>query len=187
MVGTYFVLFHDPRIYLPNNQKELYFFLFFGLYLALPLFFLMVGNKSSKISVISLPKRESRHVYLFIFSLYFFVLHLLTKGKISQFMEVSLMASCVTFCLAFVVNLKIKASLHMMGLLGFIGQMLFFFQLNRQLPSYWLAIFFGFVPAVMWSRIHLKAHTRREVLYGSCLGLFINLIVFYLYYGFPNH
>ena len=187
LFGTYFALYKDNNVYFAIGETNYYFFIFVLLYLILPLGLLMVGKKSVKLKVISLPKRESRHIYLFIFAVYFLLIYSFFRGDISPFIEVSLLASSITFCIAFVVNLKVKASLHMMGLLGFIAQMIYFFSMNNHLSTYWLLIFTIFIPIVLWSRLFLKAHTLIETIYGSILGLFINGIVFYLYYGLPSY
>lgn len=78
--------------------------------------------------------------------------------------------SMVGLIMAFALNLKIKASLH----IAVLTSVLIILTKTYNLPY----IVFLLIPVVGWSRITIKRHTFAEVIAGCILGICITLVTF---------
>lgn len=92
----------------------------------------------------------------------------------------ALLVSCI-ICL-FLVFLKQKASLHMVGITSLLGYcivlQLFFGTTNTILIS----ILIAFIGIVATSRLYMKAHTYRELWLGFLIGLLPQIILLLEYF-----
>jgi membrane-associated phospholipid phosphatase len=123
--------------------------------------------------------KDRRLPYLITVIIYTFVTAFYTKN-ITQFPEVALIMSSITFSLATVafISLYWKISAHAVGISGAVGALLgIAIRLkDSQLlfPLLLLIIIAGFLIS---ARLHLNAHTPSQVLAGVLLGLFISIMV----------
>jgi hypothetical protein len=85
---------------------------------------------------------------------------------------ISVWGGMVGIFITSLVNMKIKASLHVAALTGILITL---FKLYS-LPGY----FFLLIPLVGWSRIKLERHTGREVIAGLFLGIMLTLFMYIL-------
>ncbi|WP_452220211.1 hypothetical protein [Lacinutrix salivirga] len=87
-------------------------------------------------------------------------------------------ALCSTIACIVLAFLKFKASLHMVSITGLF---MFYFALSLHFSiniNGTLAMVVLIVGAVATSRLHLKAHTYRELIVGSFIGVFPQLLLF---------
>ncbi len=155
---------------------------FLGTYIV-PIFFLMILQKSAVIENFHLENIQERKFPLMFFISITILLSTLIK-KANNTMELSLFFYGITLALAIaylLLYVKFKASLHMMSIGGLIGFFTFFsyeYKINLLLL---IGLFFIIAGIVATSRLKLNAHKIKEVYWGLLIGIFSELAVYIFY------
>ena len=155
---------------------------FIGTYV-IPLFFLLTLKSSKVIASLHLENTQERKFPIMFFISISFLISTLLK-KIPSIMELSLFFYGMTLSLVVVyllLYLKFKASLHMIGISGLLGFIIFFsyeFQINLLLFIAFLFLLAGFIAS---SRLKLKAHNLKEIYWGAFIGIISEFVVYTIY------
>ncbi len=134
--------------------------------------------KSYKAKTIS----ERKIPVLFMISLFFFLGNNLTDSYITRDISYLFYGSSLSLVIVYLLFfLKLKTSLHMLSM----GNALGFFLLIQQIHTLNVLpviILFIFLAGLLGnSRLHLKAHTSREVYSGFIIGVLSLFVVYYSY------
>lgn len=164
-------------IYLPlyfsvqKNDFYKFFALTFISTVLIPLiYFLLKRRKGEIINRDAVIKEERNDVYLFsifIFS-FAYVISVLIQAPI--FIQIYLLNFTLSTMGVFFINKRFKISIHSMTSAGTSALLIF---INPLLSFVFLVI----TLIVMWSRVTLKVHSIREVVYGMIYGFCVTLIV----------
>ncbi len=183
IIGTllYFIL--QPRHTSKQLEITIIASVFIGTYI-LPLLFLTVLKRTKVIQNFHLEVTEERKFpLLFFISISYFLSTLIKKGVTTIDLALFFYGMTIALIIAyFLLYLKFKVSLHMIGVSGLIGFFTFFsflYQINTLLILVLLFIFSGLIAS---SRLALKAHHKKEVYFGFLLG-FLSQIGVYLIYN----
>jgi hypothetical protein len=169
---------HTPR------QMELLVIssVFFGTYV-IPLFFLLTLKSSKVIESLHLENTQERKFPIMFFISISILISTLLK-RIPNIMELSLFFYGMTLALVIVyllLYLKFKVSLHMIGIGGLIGFFSFFsyeFKMNLLL---FISFLFLTAGVIATSRLKLKAHSLKELYWGTLIGIISEYAVYIFY------
>jgi hypothetical protein len=180
IIGTllYFIIL--PRHTRRTLEITIILYVFFGTYL-LPLIFLAVLKKSKAIKsfkLMQIEERKSPILFLvFVTSLLGTIFY---RSRISADLSLFLFGSSLALMAAYLLIFKkFKVSLHMIGIGGLIGFILFFsykYTINNLLTLSFLFIITGLIGH---SRLSLKVHNQKEIYWGFIIGLSSQLIVYF--------
>lgn len=88
----------------------------------------------------------------------------------------------------FLINLRFKISLHMASITGLVSMAMFILVskqaiLVREPTLLGLLVACGafLTPVLVWARLHLRAHTAKEVIAGTIFGLFVPFGLLYIF------
>lgn len=142
--------------------------------------FVLIGVKKKFFSDIDVSKREQRPVlYLtgaLLSLLYLFILFTLQGPQILFITTFGIMLGIV---IASLINIKVKASVHVAAISGLITSLSIIYQ------GYYLLLLF-LIPIIGWSRVKIKRHTVTEVVIGGILGSLLSLIMYFVTKTFIN-
>jgi len=179
IIGTllYFIIL--PRHTSRTMEITIILYVFFGTYL-LPLLFLSALKKYKAIKsfkLIRIEERKSPVLFLiFVTSLLGTIFY---RGRITVDLTLFLFGSSLALMVVYLLLFrKFKVSLHMVGIGGLIGFILFFsykYTINNLLTLSFLFIITGLIGH---SRLSLKAHNQKEIYWGFIIGLSSQLIVY---------
>lgn len=154
------------------------FFSSFFLFLAAGLFFILYPKKrfGDIDRDFDISHKENRHIFYSIcafIAIIFFIISALFKGF---FFPLSIVALGMLFGIILfdLVNYYLKISVHVAVVTAYVFT---FYVLYGFLP------FLGVVwvwPVIVWARLHLKKHTKKEALAGAVLGGLIVLITVFI-------
>ncbi|MEN8834590.1 MAG: hypothetical protein ABF265_01085 [Polaribacter sp.] len=154
-------------------QKLITIFIVFGSTYIIPLLLLITLKKTGVINSYQLKTRKERKIPLAIMVFLFYMLgNLFNKVKVLEEISMLFYATALGLLITYLLlNIKIKSSIHLlsMGLTcGF-----FIFSTLMSTESYILIIIILFLIAGLLasSRLHLKAHTVKEVYLGFFIGI----------------
>lgn len=140
----------------------------------------LIGVEKKIFSDIDVSKREQRPILYLSASLlsisYLFTLFILNGPMI---LFITIYGIMLGIILASLINIKIKASVHVAAITGLITSLAIIYQ------GYYLLLFI-LIPVIAWSRVQTKRHTIPEVIIGAILGSLLSLIMyliasFYIY------
>ncbi|HSX09129.1 MAG TPA: phosphatase PAP2 family protein [Candidatus Saccharimonadales bacterium] len=135
-------------------------------------FFIIYGVHKKIFTDMDVSKRTQRPllfiVCLVMGLLYLWGLYFLNGPKILMVIVIGLMISVL---LASLINLKIKASIHV----ATVSALLFALAIVYQ-GYYYIALLL--IPTVAWSRLTIKRHTLPETIVGGCFGILLSLGVY---------
>jgi hypothetical protein len=157
-----------------NLSSAIKWELFSGFFVVIGLAIIYLGIRRGIFSDEDLSKRQEREEFYYfalILSFTYLIASLLLRGIFFHLSIVGLGLFLAIIIFTFV-NKFIKASVHLGALWAFIITVSLLFGLNY----FWLTIWI--VPLVMWARLYLKRHTKKELIVGSMLGIFITLATF---------
>ncbi len=181
-IGTFLFLFLSPKHIVKQQEYIILFIIFVSTYI-LPIFLLMLLKKMKLINSYHLKSIEERKFpIIFFIILSFMIGKMLLNIKIIDLLAYSFFG--ITTALGFtylLFRLKIKTSLHTLGLggiLGFIIVMSYEYQLNFNLIISLLFLVSGLVAV---SRLKLNAHRPNEVYIGFLIGIVTQWISYQLY------
>jgi len=140
--------------------------------LILPMALFMVWRyRSGSWSTIDASERKERPVMFVVGLLLLVALLLVLRGRTEMaYLTSSMIGGIALLSLSFLLNLWIKASLHV-AFCGFCGAIALPFIAPLG------AIFLALVPVLAWARVRMRRHSFSEVIVGACAGLTVGAIV----------
>ena len=157
-----------------------------AIYFVLPVVILLVLKRTGSVDSIEVRRRSQRVVpYVSGTILCILAVPLLAWAGAPFGALMALFATwfAVNLALLFLINRRMKISVHAAGIAGFAAFLLWTRLLVPVAPEAvvsisleLVAIGFLLVPVVGWSRIVLRAHTRREVLAGTAFGILMSTV-----------
>lgn len=143
-------------------------------FLSIFVIFVLIGVKKKFFSDIDVSKREQRPILYFIGSvltlLYLSILFLLQAPRILFITTFGIMLGIL---IASLINMKIKASVHVAAISGLITSLSIIYK-----GYYVLLLLLIFI--IGWSRVKIKRHTVTEVVIGGILGSLLSLIMYFI-------
>lgn len=182
LFGSAFYLYKAPR-FIPDPIRYAKLFVLFILTIVLPVLVFLLLKTLKKVNTIYLEQVQQR-ITPFVVNTFILFLILVRVITPTEFIELYyffvgiLITNLVLLILAI---LRFKASVHMAA---FGGLMMFFiafsihFKINIVIPLTMVTLISG---AVGTSRLHLMAHTNKEVLVGFVSGLAPQLLLVILW------
>lgn len=116
-------------------------------------------------------KLQRQPLYLFVLTLLFAVTIILFVTDQSRMLRLNVLFSFILLLLSKILNYSIKSSLH-------VSLNTFLAFLIMQLNITYGLVFLSFVPLISWSRLILKRHTVKELIYGGLIGFLIGALTF---------
>ena len=180
MFGTicYFLI---STFYYTNQQKYIVLLQIGVVTILIPIAFFYFLRSFNKADDVMIPDLSERKIPLIFQGM---ILYLLLSNTIKESILPELYFYLLgglisTFILFVLVFLKIKASIHMVGistLTVFVSALSLHFEVN---VIYSIAVLVGLNGLVATSRLELKAHTYKEILFGFFIGFIPQLVLTY--------
>lgn len=143
-------------------------------FLTIFVLFVLVGVKKKFFSDIDVSNRKQRPILYFtgalLSMLYLFILFIL-QGPLILF--ITTFGIMLGILIASLINIKVKASVHVAAISGLITSLSIIYKGN-----YLLLLLL--IPVIGWSRVKIKRHTVTEVFVGGILGSLLSLIMYYI-------
>ncbi|HSA84198.1 MAG TPA: hypothetical protein VLF20_04940 [Patescibacteria group bacterium] len=135
--------------------------------------FVLVGVKKRKFSDIDVSKREQRPIVFFV-AFVFSGVYLLTLFWLDAPIMLSVLASSIIvgIVLAYLINKKIKASMHVAVVTAFTIPVVLSFR-----GLYVLLLLL--IPLIIWARLVTKRHTAPEVITGGMVGALLSVVIYF--------
>ena len=168
---------------LPISRLQIYliFFIVFGATFLVPiltLFLLRFMGYVKTNQVVTIKERKFPIAIMVVN--YLFLGQML--GRIWQLRELTILAYAIALGLVITGALfykNLKVSLHMLGISALLGFTLVF-GANYNYPVFVIALLVALVGVLATARLKLKAHNNKEIIIGTCLGLFLPLILSFI-------
>lgn len=130
--------------------------------------------KNGKIGSLEMPDRQERH-WPFVLTLvcYLAAIYLLLRLPIPRIFAYMVGGGLLAIAWAFIINLKWKVSIHMMGIGGLMGLLFGYallFHVNMQFTFILISVLAGILG---WARLKRNAHTPSQVYVGFVGGFLI--------------
>ena len=182
MFGTLFYFFIST-FYYTNQQKYLILFQIGVVTILIPIAFFYFLRSFDKADNVMVPDLSQRKIPLLFQGM---IIYLLLSNTIKEFilpeLYYYLLGGLISTLILFaLVLLKIKASIHMVGistLTVFVSALSLHFEVN---VIYGIAVLVGLNGLVATSRLELKAHTYKEIVFGFFTGFLPQLILTYFW------
>jgi hypothetical protein len=181
-LGSFLYLYLSPKHILKEQEYIILVIVFISTYIV-PILLLALLKRVNMISDYHLRNIEERKFpILFFIMLSFLIGRAMVSTQIADLLAFSFFG--VAFALSFtylLFNIKIKTSLHTLGiggLIGFVMVMSYEYRLNFNSLLAGLFIIAGLIGV---SRLALNAHRPKEVYIGFLLGLISQFISFQIY------
>ncbi len=129
-------------------------------------------------------KQRRIPLYLYVLLLFIIITKVISKSIFAELFDFFLATLISAVICLFFVLIRIKASMHMMGIAGLV---LFFvvlsitYQLNITFALSFLILMIGIVGS---SRLYLKAHTFTELIIGFFIGAIPQVLMMYEWFNF---
>lgn len=181
-LGSFLYLYLSPKHILKQQEYIILLVVFISTYIV-PILLLALLKRVNMISDYHLRNIDERKFPILFFIMLSFLLgRAMVSTKIADLLAFSFFG--VAFALSFtylLFNIKIKTSLHTLGiggLIGFVMVMSYEYQLNF---NSLLAALFIIAGLIAVSRLALNAHRPKEVYIGFVLGVISQFISFQIY------
>ncbi len=181
-LGSFLYLYLSPKHILKEQEYIILVIVFISTYV-IPILLLALLKRVNMISDYHLRNIEERKFpILFFIMLSFLIGRAMVSTQIADLLAFSFFG--IAFALSFtylLFNIKIKTSLHTLGiggLIGFVMVMSYEYRLNF---NWLLAGLFIIAGLIGVSRLALNAHRPKEVYIGFLLGLISQFISFQIY------
>lgn len=182
ILGSVFYLFAIPR-YISDKYKLLVLsIIFIGTYL-IPILLLMLLKQSKIIQSFHLSSIEERKFpMLFLSFLGILIGRMLFKIAIVNDLAIFIIAGSFALLLVYgFLWLRVKVSIHTLGIGGLIGFVISLSIFYRQNFIWLIALLFVLFGIIANARIRLKAHSFVEVIIGLIIGVATQLLVPFIY------
>jgi hypothetical protein len=157
-------------------QKIIYLVVFATTYL-LPSLTAMLLLQTGKINSIQMEQSRERNIPFLVTAIYFAAcFYLLQKIPMARILGYAILGASIAIFISFLVNLRWKISIHMVGIGGIIGLLYVFSQqmhFNFLCPILFFAIVAG---ALGTSRLIMNAHVPSQIYAGFLLGFAVEWI-----------
>lgn len=178
LLGVIFYFSKTPR-FIPDIIVKAKLFSVFILTIILPVLMYFLLKTLKKIDSIHLKSTQERIVPLAvnIFIVILIIMRIFPYNEVIELYYFFVGVLCSTLACLFLAFLKIKASIHMLAACGFFMfavALSVHFKIN---VNGTLALMMIILGAIATSRLHLEAHTNSELVIGSFIGLFPQLIL----------
>ena len=125
---------------------------------------------------------ERKFPILLFISISFFIGHWLYKSSIVDLLSLFFFGYGLSLiCISLFLNLKIKISLHTLGVSGLIGFLIYFSNFYKINIIAILAALFILAGLVASARLKLRAHKLNEVFLGGVIGIAAQFVVYFIY------
>lgn len=183
LFGTLFYINVIPK-YISSKQELFVLAIVTVGTILIPVFLLFFLKHSKMIDSFHLRTIEERKYPLLLFSFIGFLIgRLLLKLNAVDDLALFMISGSIAMLLIYVfLWYKIKVSIHMLGIGGFIGfiiRLSYVYHQNFLIP---IAISFLVFGLLAKARLSLKAHDEKEVLIGFSIALLVQLILPYFYF-----
>ena len=140
-----------------------------------PAFSLWILRRRGVISDLDIRSRSERPLPFLIVLAYYVMAYVLVLNShavaVPVFYQNVLLALVVSISFAWIITWKAKISMHMMAQGGIMAVHLHVSLADQLWDMRWLSVLILCAGLVGWSRLHLGAHTAREVYSGFAVGL----------------
>lgn len=154
-------------------RQYLYLVIFISTFL-LPSLLTWLMVQKGWISNMEMDERNERHLpYLITLSCYVAAAYLLFKLPLPRMFALTIMGAAIAILLAFLINLRWKISIHMIGIGGLMGLFYGFgkyFHMKTVMILVLIAIIAGVVAS---ARLFRKSHTYYQVYAGFVVGFIV--------------
>jgi membrane-associated phospholipid phosphatase len=155
-------------------KKALYILIGFLTILA-PSLSVYIMYRNKMITSLTIENRSERVIPLLLISVYYiltyiFLLRMLPSQTIIPFLLPYVFGFTLSTVVAFIMNFYIKISLHMVGVFGVAGALTGYFQSQVEYNIWYLLALIIIGGLVGSSRLYLKAHNLKEILFGIIFG-----------------
>lgn len=148
--------------------------IFSSIFVFLALFTFFFLRPTQFLTDFDISKRENRPLFYGValfFALLYFVTSVILKGIFFQLSIVSL-AIILGIVIFEGVNFYLKVSVHVAVVAAYVLTLGLLYGFGAFIVTVWMPI------VVVWSRVYLKKHSKKEVLTGAVIGVMIPLLTF---------
>lgn len=134
--------------------------------------FVLIGVKKKKFTDIDVSKREQRPI-VFLLTLLLATFYLVTLFMLGApiMLSVTAISVIVGLSFAYIINKKVKASMHVAAVTAFVIPVALSFR------SWYIFLLF-LIPLVAWARLVTKRHTFSEVIIGGIVGAVLSAAIY---------
>lgn len=160
---------------LRGDVKNTLYILFGFLTVVAPGISILIMKRNKLITSLQVENREERIyplvlVILYYVLSYFFLRRMIPEQSVIPFLLPYVFGFTLSVIAAFILNFYIKISLHMVAIFGVAGAITGYFQ-NQMEYNLWFLLFLIIVGGLVGSsRLYLKAHSLKEIIYGIVFG-----------------
>jgi membrane-associated phospholipid phosphatase len=154
----------------PKLQQFLYIVVFVSTWLLPSMTAWMMWQKKW-ISSLEMPERKERHLpFLFTLVCYIAGIYLLFQLPVSRLFALTVTGAALAILFSFLVNLKWKISIHMVGLGGLMG-LFYGYGRHFHMQNLWILVLIAIAAGITASaRLYREAHSPLEVYAGFIAG-----------------
>ncbi|MDR7208380.1 hypothetical protein [Flavobacterium piscis] len=182
MYATLFYLFYKQDMF-TNQEKYYVLFQILIITVIVPILFFLLLRSTGNVKSVMVHETSQRIIPL-ILQCFLFILLVKRSIVITRYPELHFffLGGLFSTIIALIYSLfKIKASLHMMAISGFV---VFVIGLNMHLQlhnPYWPAFLVLLTGIVASSRLEMNAHTNKELLIGLVIGTLPQVLFLFLW------
>lgn len=166
----YFLVYKTTR----SEAAAWYWTIITSYFLLTFVLFVFIGVKKKFFSDIDVSNREQRPV-LYLMGAVLTILYLFTLFILHgpQILFITILGIILGILLASIINMKIKASVHVAAISGLLTSFGIIYR------GYFLLLLL-LIPVIGWSRVKIRRHTVTEVIIGAILGSLLTLIMYFV-------
>lgn len=181
-IGTLLFFLFIPKFIFKPQEYLIIAVIFIGTYI-FPILLLWLLKKFEMIKSYHMVTIEERKFPLLLFiSISFIIGNWIYKSAIVDLLALFFFGYGLSLiCVSVFLNLKIKVSLHTLGVSGLIGFLIYFSHFYKINIITILAALFVLAGLVASARLKLRAHQLSEVLLGGIIGMVGQFIVYFIY------
>lgn len=176
-----FLLAALPFCLLYKVPTDLSLALFWTIYTFIFLFVvsiaMLIAVKKKVFTDLDVSKREQRPL---LFGICFIILFLYISGiyilRGPTVLSVVALGSVFGLLLISIINMRVKASLHLATLSALVVPLAVFYR-------GWYLLLLGLIPLVGWARVKIKRHSVLETIVGGVVGSLLSLLIYFVMKG----
>ncbi len=186
-LGTFVVLWNDPYLFIPLEANVEPWVIVLGVVFictyVLPLILSFSLFKMGRISSISHPTENDRHILLGFTSLCFILVYYSFHNfpSSAQSLKTFMLGINISIITTLITSLFTKVSFHSVGVGGLLGTVIGLMQYTHTNMFTWLAGAFALVILTALARYKLKAHEAFEIYLGLIIGIATQALVFFFH------
>lgn len=182
IIGAILFFLFIPKFIFKPQEHLMLAVIFIGTYI-FPILLLWLLKRFEMIKSYQMVTIEERKFPLLLFiSIAFIIGHWLYKSTIVDMLSLFFFGYGLgLICVSAFLYLKIKVSLHTMGVTGLIGFLIYFSYFYKINVIVILAALFVLAGLVASARLKLRAHQLNEIIFGGLLGITSQFVVYLIY------